>query len=39
MEKKRKVELEVLNTLKEKKMNEVFGKTVKKEKKEPKNKA
>ena len=36
MEKKRKIELETLNALKEKKMSEVFGDKGKKEKKEPK---
>ena len=35
MEKKRKIELETLNALKEKKMSEVFGDKGKKEKKEP----
>lgn len=39
MEKKRKIELETLNALKEKKMSEVFGDKGKKEKKEPKKKA
>ena len=38
MEKKRKIELETLNALKEKKMSEVFGDKGKKEKKEPKKK-
>ena len=39
MDKKRKVELEVLNTLKEKKMGEVFRKAVKKKDKKPNKKA